>query len=115
MHLTPEEEDVLRHHPAEDLSRLIAGAMNAYRNADDAHRAEADRRYLMLLNLAAKFESDHVTATPQEIQAERDYVKAAAAKKAAWQKLPPAERAERQSEFKHLFFLSRLGPDKGKR
>ncbi len=110
--LTPEEEDVLRHHPPEDLSQLIAGAMQAYVHADDAHRAEADRRYLMLLNLAAKLESDRVSATPAEIHTQHDYLNAVAAKQAAWQQLSPPQRAERESEFKYQFFQTRLGPHK---
>jgi hypothetical protein len=105
--LTAEERELLTRYGAEGLGTAIAEADRALALADPAVRAEtaeADRRYLLLLNLAAKLAPPPTAAEPAALERQRDYLAQRAREAAALSQLPEAQREQRLADFKDRFF-----------
>jgi hypothetical protein len=108
--LSAEEEAVLREHGFEQLSRVIAQAEQAYVTASPAELAEADHRYLMLLNLAAKFTEPGPEPSEDEKRAHSDYLRLVEARRRRLDKFDPNTRAARLQNEKEAFFGSASAP-----
>jgi hypothetical protein len=91
--LSAEEAEVLSNHSPDELGQLIARAEDAYRKAGLRARLEAERRYVMLLNLAAKVQ-DAPSPPPDERELELQ-----AQYREIEPTLDPAERAAFKEEF----------------
>lgn len=102
--LTGEEVALLDHYGPEGLRRALAEAQNAYVTAKPSEAAEADRRYLQLLNLIAKMDAPPEPPSPELVTRQREYLEALPAEEARLADLPPEERAARLDEFKSRFF-----------
>lgn len=103
--LSEEEQSVLREHSLEELPHLIAQAEQSYREASAVDRSEAQRRYLLLLNLAAKVVPDDGPNPSEALVArQQEYL---AARESAQQRIAHLSQAEQQKRlgaFKETFF-----------
>jgi hypothetical protein len=112
--LTEEEFALLDRYSAEGLSRAAAEAQNAYTTARPAEAAEADRRYLLLLNLIAKLDAPPAAPPPEVAARQRAYLDALPAEEAHLAGFPAEERAAKLEEFKATFFAD-VDPSRSKR
>ena len=100
--LTAEEGAILDQYGREGLPQAAAEAQNAYVTARPGDEAEADRRYLLILNLVGKLDppGDDV---PGVTVRQAAYLAALPAEQARLANVPEAERNRRLYEFKAAF------------
>lgn len=103
--LSEEEQSVLRDHSLDELPHLIAQAEQSYREARAADRSEAQRRYLVLLNLASKVVANDGPSPSEALVArQQQYLAARESEQQRIAQLPPAEQQKRLAAFKENFF-----------
>lgn len=102
--LSEEEIALVDKYSHEGLSRALLEAQNAYVTAKPEESAEADRRYLLILNLIAKLDPPPAPQPPALEKRRAEYLEALPVEEARVAALPPAERAAELEQFKETFF-----------
>jgi len=99
--LTPEEEDLVRLYDAEGPGAIVAQTEYELLHAEDAERAEKQRRYTLALNLVPKLEgSEPDEPSPERMAEQQRYLEELAARRREWARLPAEERARREADLK---------------
>ncbi|HKP57983.1 MAG TPA: hypothetical protein VJV78_14720 [Polyangiales bacterium] len=106
MSLNAEEQAAIDKYTVAGLSQAIAEADAAYMTASPANKEAADKHYLMLLNLAAKFAEPPPTLTPEQLARQLAYPAARDSELERLRDLPLVEREARMAEFKDRFFAA---------
>jgi hypothetical protein len=104
--LSAEEQAAIDKYTLAGLSQAIAEADAAYMTASPSNKESADKHYLMLLNLAAKFAEPPPPLTPEQLARQLAYPAARDKELERLRDLPAAQREARMVEFKDRFFAA---------
>jgi hypothetical protein len=106
--LTPEEQRILDQYSESGLGTAITEMQNAYVSATAATRDEADRRYQLVTNLAAKLTPSGPPVSPQVLERRATYQRALPGELARVAHLSEPERSRALSNFKDTYFKTEL-------